>query len=279
MAAAALAAAPARAGLLVSETFSYAAPAPGGTTLDGKAGGTGFGGAWASQLGTVTGGEYTVGGNSPNAAVRSLAAPITGDIYFGFDFRFLGHVDVNDFASLWFDDGTSTGIHTTVPNVGLKGQRGDGSGPEDAFIRLTGTSGTFHPTALTEGHVYRIVGKLSKVTGKGNRHGDYYNTMRLWIDPDAEAGVEGVDFVTATAARPSLAAVTRVGIRTGDLDFDKKTLARDSVGFDNLMIGESFGDVAGGTVGAAAVPGPPVAAMAAGGAFGLGLFRRARRRA
>ncbi|MBY0457820.1 MAG: hypothetical protein K2V38_10815, partial [Gemmataceae bacterium] len=244
------AATPVQAGLLVEETFTYTTAANAGpTTLHGKAGGTGFAGAWTSNLGSVVDGEYQVGGNNFDAATRKLASAITGDVYFGFDFRFLGHLDVNDFASLWFDDGTSTGDHTAVPNVGLKAQRGNGAGEEDAFIRLSGVGGTFHPTRLVEGETYRIVGKLSKVAAKDNPGLAYYNAMQLWVDPAAEA-----DFSVGTVgAKPKLASISRIGIRTANLDVNRWTKARDSVAFDNLKIGDSFGDVSHGFT-AAAVP-------------------------
>ena len=125
--------------------------------LAGQADGTGWASHWISNTGLtemvdttgfrltydIPGGETVSDngtaleliGNSNTVAYRELALLQDGDqVLISFLVRFQGTVEDNDFLGIWFDN-TAGGDHTGAPNIGIKSNQGDGSGPLDFFAR------------------------------------------------------------------------------------------------------------------------------------------------
>src|SRR5688572_23550369 len=126
--------------------------------LGGQSGGSGWGAAWTAVAanteivspgtalsysvaggGTVSGGSSALQltGNNDGQATRTLGTAQTGDVYFSFLYRqSAGTIDTFDFMTFWFDNnGTTTANQTLIPNIGVRGNQGDGSGPEDFMVR------------------------------------------------------------------------------------------------------------------------------------------------
>lgn len=239
---------PAARGGFVIDTFNY----PNGS-LNGKSGGGGFSTAWtaAGSGQTVNGGQLRITGNNDNMAYRTLASAQSGTVYFSFNFRFTGAASdaTNDFFALWFDNVT-TGGHTGVPNVGLKG--------DGFFARLSLGGETYGPN-LVAGQDYFLVGKLEKTVSGGT-----YNKVTLWVDPTDESSSS----ISKTGSSSSgIASFDKIGIRTANLN-----PTGDSVDFDNFQMGYSFDSVE-------ELPAPPALVLAALGIPALGLARRLTRKA
>lgn len=231
---------------VLSEDFSY----PLGE-LNGQSGGTGLG-PWTAITaiteivdpgsplvyavpggGVVNGGNRAlmITGNGDNALYSSLAVPSSSnEVFISFLFQFVsGTIEDNDFAAFWFDNVT-TGTHTTVPSLGLKSNRGNGSGVEDLMARER-LGSEVYATNITLGSTYFIVGRLWKSTpGSGNN----YNRFDLWVNPAFG------DMLTplATSSGPgSIASFGVLGLRSVNID------AGEVILFDSLRAGTSWSDV------------------------------------
>ena len=168
-------------------------------------------------------------GNANNLAFRSLADPVLGDeVFLSFLFRYDGVLDNNDFAVLWHDN-VSTGSHTNRPNLGIKGNRGDGSGPEDVVARLQlSGSGQVYAVDLNAGETYFILGRLHKSTpGSGND----YDRFDVWVNPTA--GASGTPDLTASGTG-AISSFDTVGLRTANID------GLDSFWIDEIRYSTNF---------------------------------------
>lgn len=179
---------------IASESFDYNTG-----SIAGQNGGTGWAGAWTGNSGqavidttgdelsfTVTDGGSILGGdralqvtnNSNTLLTRFFDADLTGDdIFISFLFRWdSGTMENNDFLGLWYDeDSFSNG--TSIPNIGLKANGGNGSTTGDFFIRTTSSGGVFS-TDLVQGETYFVVGHLYREGASAN-----YNRYALYVNP------------------------------------------------------------------------------------------------
>ena len=243
----------AQAAVVAQETFTY----PVGE-LNGQNGGIGWGAAWTAATAVtevvdpgvplsyaVPGGGLVDGGNralridgdNDNAAFRPPSAAFAGDsIFISFLMRVgTGTLQTNDFSSFWFDSITS-GAHTTVPGIGLKTNRGDGTGPEDIVARIQLSANQFFSQNVAVGTTYFVVGRLFKsIPGAGNT----YDRFSLWVNP--AFGDSGSPLGTS-ADTGTLASFLDLGLRSANLD------AGDTVLFDAVTLGTQWDDV---------VPPPP----------------------
>jgi len=251
----------AAAAAIAYEGFAY-----GYGELDGQAGGSGFGSAWNANTGStevanpgtplsyaggstlVSGGSQAlrITGNADNLAFRDLASSISSDeIFVSFLFRYDGVLENNDFGVLWHDN-VSTGSHTDRPNLGIKGNRGDGSGMEDVVARLQlAGSGQVYAVDLNANETYFILGRLYKSTSGS---GAAYDRFDIWVDPTA--GASGTPDLTASGTG-SISGFDTIGIRTANID------ASDTFWIDELRYSTSFAS--------AIVPEPSTAVLLAGG--------------
>jgi hypothetical protein len=125
---------------------------------------------------------------------------------------------------LWFDNFG----YGTAPNIGFKMNHGDGSGPEDFFVR-TQFNEDYH-LDLTPGQTYLLVGRLSKFAGTGT-----YDQFELWVNPnDLSAPAAPDAFTTGVSAVSSF---SKIGFRTLNLG------AGESFDIAALRIGRTWGSV------------------------------------
>ena len=220
--------APARASAIAHEGFAYALG-----ELNGQNGGSGFSGGWIANTaitevddpgislsyaggGTIVDGgseALRITGNANDLAFRNLAVPAAADeVFVSFLFRYDGTLDDNDFGVLWHDN-VSTGSHTDRPNLGIKGNRGDGSGSEDVVARLQlSGSGQVYAVDLTAGQTYFILGRLHKTNPGASND---YDLFDIWVNPTA--GTAGAPDLTASGAG-AISGFDTIGIRAANID-------------------------------------------------------------
>ncbi|HUT35971.1 MAG TPA: PEP-CTERM sorting domain-containing protein [Planctomycetota bacterium] len=226
----------------VHEPFTYD---PG--DLNGRTGGTGWLSAWnattsnesvvspsppltyASGPRSVDGGDraLAITGNGPNNGSDPLATRTLGqvwsasDVYVSFLLRWAeGSVDNNDFVTIYFGN-------TGGPTIGVKGNQGDGSGPEDFVVRTTGSNSIYFDSIADNETTYFLVGHLMK-GGSGN-----YETFDLWVNPSYND--QGVADVTASGSS-GISSFSLIGLRASGL-------SGDTVLLDEVRIGTSWDDV------------------------------------
>jgi hypothetical protein len=195
-------------------------------------------------------------GNNDTAAYRSLTAFTGNDLYISFLVQVPSgtSVDTNDFLSLWLENGVPSSSSTNRPNIGLKGNRGDGSGTDDVFVRTTGSSGSFVVGSnLSVDTTYHIVGHLYRSNPLGN-----YTNFDAWLDPSiGDLAVPEASFV----GNAGINQINRIGFRTANLE------ATDKILIDKLMLGTAWNDVV-------TVSEPGMLALFGLGLFGLAAMRR-----
>ena len=263
--------------VLVSESFDYD---PG--SIEDMDGGDGWGGAWVTSQGffenelfkldvvepanpLVYGfpdGGFVNGGNRAltlinedpentidnegDALLRDFDDLIDADeVYFSFLYRYEGDgtdtggfIDDNDFVVWWFNG-------TGGPQMGLKGNFGNGTAPDDFVGRV---SGAFAPPqqayapaidisseAGTLNDTWFLVGKMSR-SDHSLEEGDY-DQFDLWVNPGI--GDEGSPNATGTGAEGDVLALDldSLGLRV----FNQEP--GDTMSWDELRIGESWDDV------------------------------------
>lgn len=233
--------------LIARESFEYMKG-----ELTGQNGGTGWGAAWSGPAanseivpvqmsfsvaggGRVDGGQAAaeVTGDDSNLAFRPLASPQNGDsVYFSFLFFFNGAPDDNDFMTFWFD-GSTTGAHPDAPNIGMRINQGDGSGPNDFFAGLNLGMNEVFAADISENpdiNIYFVVGRLFKsVPGAGSN----YDRFSLWVNPAfGDSGNPGVTSVGAG----DVSSFLNLGIGTANLE------PEESIFIDEVRIGATWED-------------------------------------
>jgi hypothetical protein len=250
--------------LIATESFDYPLD-----DLDGQNGGTGFGEEWfvgsaftfeviepnppmqynMPGSGVISGGATAlrfgndddfVLENEAEALSRPLSDVFDGDnLYLSYLYRYdTGFVDDNDFVVWWFNDETG-------PVIGLKGNGGNGSQPEDLIARV---GNFFEPPRQeyapdvdiseeegTIGTDFFIVGHLSR--GDNSDDPEDYDQFELWVNPSfdeadsphAEAFGLPEDFLSLE--------LELLGMRA----FSQEP--GDSMLFDALRIGTTWEDV------------------------------------
>jgi hypothetical protein len=259
--------------VLIHEPFDYAVG-----DIDGQDGGVGFDGEWIGDAGfldqiqvaepdtplsyTVPGGATINGGDralrllndTPDVIAdvgslvfREFATVLDGDdIYFSYLYRFAGgEVNDNDFVVWWFNDRPDP-----TPNIGLKGNRGDGSGPEDLMARFdndaTKMEWTFDDISEDAGTIgtdFLIVGHLWRA-GNSDDPNDY-DQYDLWVNPSMDEQDSPHAEAFAAPEDSNLYEVFALGMRAFNQEPDDEML------WDELRFGTTWEDVVGGTDGAA----------------------------
>jgi len=230
--------------MIAEDTFEeYAA----GVSLNGRNAGSGWSGSWTAVAGqSVTAindsmdfsslmGEELKGGlkaisitgNNDQMVVRNLSAPVSDqELYVSMLMRFTGTQANNKFVALWFE----SFAFGAAPNIGIKMNRGDGSGVEDFFVRASNNEQ--YSTNLINGQTFLIVGRLSKSLGL-----DIYNRFELWVDPVSLVSPPPPDqFSVGLISIPSF---SRIGIRTLGL------VGGDRVDIAHVKIGRTWQSVVG----------------------------------
>ena len=153
-------------------------------------------------------------------AYRPLASTSTASsVYLSMLVRFNGTPGDNTFLGFWIQNPS----YGESPQFGIKMNRGNGSGPEDFFVRLD-TNGAYAKT-LTPGQTYLLVAEFTKGAA------GYYTQGKLWVDPDCEASPGPADASISVDPSVHVSQISEIGLRT-----------------DNLSSGSSFdvGQVAAG---------------------------------
>lgn len=223
------------------ETFDY----PTGE-LNGLGGGSGWSGNWTAVTAVTeildstatpmsysvpSGGQVVdgqrilrVSGDNNAAVQRTLAASQTGTFYISFLVRFNGTINNNDFAAIWF--GTQNG-----PNIGIKGDSATNTPANPDIMVRTQNSGPeqYHPTSMTAGQTYFVVGRISKDATN-------YDRYQLWVNPGFTDSATPTAEATGTGAN-SITTVSTVGLRSVNLDVG------DSVDISGITMGTTWDDV------------------------------------
>ncbi len=250
--------------VLVSENFDYE-PGP----LADRDGGEGFAGPWSVESaftfdvvepefplvyampggGIINGGDRAlrfsndtsdVLDNETTALGRELGQAIVEDeVFFSFLYRYDGtEINDNDFVVWWFNEPGG-------PQLGLKGNFGDGSSVEDFVGRVSGAFAApqqvYSPgidiseEAGTLNSDWFVVGRMSK-QDHSETEGDY-DEFDLWVNPEfADAG--NPDATGMAVASDSLATqLTSLGLRA----FSQEP--GDAMIWDELRIGQTWVDV------------------------------------
>ena len=258
----------ANAELFVHETFDYSLG-----EIDGQEGGTGFSGPWVAETenafaltvadpgtpmsytipggGTINGGnrvlrlaneEDFVIENDTEILFRDFDATIdTDDIYISYLYRYVaGEIDDNDFVIWWYNDQGG-------PNIGLKGNLGNGSGVEDLMSRMACCGPPQQEYAPdidiseeegTIGQDFFIVGRLSRAGNSDDP--DDYDQYDLWVNP-AQGDVDNP--LSSGIANPEdffLTELFAIGMRA----FSQEP--EDEMIWDELRIGSTWEDVVSG---------------------------------
>ncbi|WP_160173697.1 LamG-like jellyroll fold domain-containing protein [Nitrincola sp. A-D6] len=232
--------------LIASENFDSYAPG----SLQGGSAGEGWAGTWRAHSSSQAvidtsqhslvynqGGQCIAGANralqlsgtTNNVASRNLSRTVDDDVvYVSMLVRFTGTQANNKFFALWFQNPT----YQNHPNIGIKMNRGNGSGLEDFFVRTTNQNETYH-TDLVSGQTYFLVGRLSKSSpGSGNP----YNRFELWVDPDNLNTPGSPDSVTPLS-NSNISSFDEIGFRTHQVSSSDELLV------DSLKLGLKWEDV------------------------------------
>lgn len=188
--------------------------------------------------------QLTIASNGNSFSSTNLSKSVSESVLINFELSFSGALNNNDFAALWLNSYTG-------PNIGIKGNKGNGSGADDLFVRTTGSDGAWDAGSnMTPGTSYHLMGLLEKVSGSSS-----YNRFSLWVDPSA---AESASLTAADAVfngNSGLSSISSFGFRSAFFD------SGDSVKFSNVTV--------------SAVPEPSALALMG---LGLGLLAVSQRR-
>ncbi|MDQ8190308.1 PEP-CTERM sorting domain-containing protein [Roseibacillus persicicus] len=163
-------------------------------------------------------------GNSNTAISASLSSPQSGTFFVSFLIQLqAGSIQTNDFATLWFGEGT----HIGAPAIGIKAELGVAN--TDLMGRISGNQEAYAPEQLAVGESYYLVAKVSK-TGSSNT----YNQVEFWVNPGS--GDESTPEAVSTGSI-SFSEFQDIGIRSANLDLD------DVVLIDNLSVATDWNDL------------------------------------
>jgi len=166
-----------------------------------------------------TPGDQSYVSGDVSTTIDTFASYSGDDVYIAFDVDWSsGAVGDNDFFVLWFN-------HQNNQNIGIKGNRGNGSGPEDYLVRnYNGDSGAYSPTLATvPTEDLRLIGRLSK-TASGA--GQPYNEFSLWVDPDSDP----TPVTTTNTPGSPATSISSAGIRSFGKD------GSDVVSYRNIIV-------------------------------------------
>ncbi len=235
--------------VIAEESFNSYAPG----SLDGASAGGGWASNWTaidalaqvvdtsgnpmtynvSGGGTVNGGNRAleVVGNNNNIVYRQLPLQTGDEVYISFLLRTNSGTTLNnnDFLAVWLDITTSGG-HGGAPNIGIKANRGNGSGPEDIFARMS-SGNEVYQQAMSNGTTYFVVGRIWKSNpGAGNP----YDRFDLWVNPSySEAGTPQ----QTSSGGAVLSSFNTLGIRVGNFE------SGDIAQIDEFKLGTTWADV------------------------------------
>lgn len=205
----------------------------------------------AGETFTGSGKALEITGNNNSAILGNLSTSVTSDFYVSMIVRMsAGDIGINDFATVWFGEGT----HIGSPAIGLKTNVGPNG--TDIMGRISGNQEVYASTDLRIGTSYLLVAKISKASSTT------YNQLEFWLNPPSLSEPTPIGVSTGTIAFEDF---DSLGIRSVNLDSD------DIVQFDNIRIGTEWSDV----VIADAIPEPHSLLLLAISSLSL-LFRRAR---
>lgn len=195
-------------------------------SVDGRDGGTGWGGAWQAAGGQSIIDTSTdplffaasnglsirslttleVNGNNDRMATRALSDVYTGEqIYMSMLLRFEGRPENNDFLGFWLQRPT----FGESPQFGLKVNEG-GSGEEDFFVRLDTIAE--YSTDFQPGQTYLLVARFDK---NGT---SYFNEGRLWVNPQCtDSPPPTASAIISRNPRDRVSQVSELGFRTANL--------------------------------------------------------------
>jgi hypothetical protein len=261
-----------RAELLIHEPFDYQEG-----LIDGQNGGMGFDGEWTSSFdyadviqvvqpdspmsytvpggGTISGGDRALRllNDTPDVIAdvqdllyREFSTILDGDdIYFSYLYRFAGgEINDNDFVVWWLNQNGDPS-----PQIGLKGNRGDGSGPEDLMVRLANNAlkmewnldvdiseeaGTIGEDFLIVGHLYRAGNSDDPID---------YDQYDLWVNPAMDEADTPHAEAFAEPGDMNPAEIFAIGMRAYSQEPD------DEMWWDELRFGTTWEDVVSGTGG------------------------------
>ncbi|MGJ8676754.1 MAG: PEP-CTERM sorting domain-containing protein [Akkermansiaceae bacterium] len=179
-------------------------------------------------------------GNSNSAIVADIDSVITSDFYISMFFRMsAGSVGINDFATLWFGEGS----HIGSPAIGLKAELGLNN--TDFMGRITGNEEAYADNQLVVGESYLIVAKVKKTSGSST-----YNELDFWVNPSSSD--EGTPQAVSEGSI-AFEEFSSLGIRSVNLGAD------DVIEIDSILVGTEWNDIVPDIAGV--VPEPSVSLL------------------
>jgi hypothetical protein len=186
--------------------------------------------------------------NDDNAATRTLATAMTGDVFVKFTFQYSGAtLGINDFLGFWL--GNSDG-----PNIGLKSNCANSTGTcsNDAFVRTGGNAGSMLDNSdLSPNTTYVLYGHLYK-SGASTT----YTNFDAWLNPTAAEMLSLTGADATFSGNSNLSSISTVGFRSVNLGGNL------AVRVDDISI--------------SAVPEPTTIALFGAAMLGMGALRRRR---
>jgi len=229
--------------LPVVDTFESYSPG----SINGLAGGTGWGGPWSGQAGQTlvdtsadplefvdlqgrrirSATTLEIVGNNNEVASRPLDGTFSGDtLFLSMLVRFTGNPTNNDFVALWIE----RPMFGDSPQFGLKMNKGNGSGTEDFFVRMDQAAD--YSTDLAVGETYLLVAQYSK--GSDN----FFNNAKLWVNPECEATPPAVPSAERNLPPANrVSEVSAVGFRSVNLS------GSDAFEIGQVAVGAQWTDV------------------------------------
>lgn len=171
---------------IASETFDYG----NGSSLAGKAAGTGFSGAWTGTL-LVNGGLVEHDGNfNVNSTERPLANPISGvtTFYYGIDMGI--NATGNQMAQVLFTDAGYGGARYFDTRIQWL---------DYSFNNTGGANGGVNSNYYSAGSLDRVITKVEVFDAGG---GDLQANVTIWQNPAGESDTDAIVLPTYTTDMP-----------------------------------------------------------------------------
>lgn len=249
-----------------------------GSTVAGNNGGSGFGGAWASNNASVSANTTVVsaalsyanglvssnGGSQAAQYVANTGSIVDGHLTRAIPFGGAGS-DPIYMSYLWQNSVNGSPSNDDFAQLGF-----DGS-PDNPHNSIMQRNGVFQARSSTNssasngavpvnvGQTYLLVMKVEE-TGSG-----FYDQVTLWVDPFSDVELaQTIDGLSTGAGALTTANIASIALRTAFWEND------DAFLIDNIRIGDSFASVV------SVVPEPATASLAI---MGVAFLSRRRRRA